>query len=322
MQQPTTRRSIQCAGAVFMIERASFAFNEQTAASNGMQRAQDPRPDGQSLVVAARAESQRLRGALESEGVRVMLGTDTAVPHKPDALFPNNWISFHEDGTLVLYPMLAPNRRLERRQELVEEVCAALDFRPRRRLDFTAHEAAGKFLEGTGSLVLDHVARVAYACRSPRTDEALVRDWARQMDYEAMVFDARDAQGKPYYHTNVLMWIGSRCLMCCAPAIAAADRAQVVDSLRRSGREFIEIDRAAVDAFAGNMLELATWDEALGDATVLVMSATARSALGDAKMRQLSGCVDTVLAVPIPTIERVGGGSVRCMLAEVPEIRP
>ena len=311
---------MQCAGAVFMIEPASFSFNEQTAASNAMQQSGEASLGSEDLMAAGRTESQRLRRALESEGVRVMVGADTAVPRKPDALFPNNWISFHDDGTLVLYPMLAPNRRLERRAELIEEVCAGLNFRPRRRLDFTAHEAAGRFLEGTGSLVLDHVARVAYACRSPRTDEALVREWARQMDYEAVIFDALDAQGRPYYHTNVLMWIGSRCLMCCAAAIADADRARVVASLRRSGRECIEIDRTAVDAFAGNMLELATWDEALGDATVLVMSSTARAALGDLKMRQLSGCVDTVLAVPIPTIERIGGGGVRCMLAEVPEM--
>jgi hypothetical protein len=311
---------MQCAGSVFMIEPACFAFNKQTAASNAMQQTVGASLGSEALVAAGRAESQGLRRALESEGVRVMMGADTAVPQKPDALFPNNWISFHDDGTLVLYPMLAPNRRLERRPELVEEVCAALDFRPRRRLDFTEHEAAGRFLEGTGSLVLDHVARVAYACRSARTDEALVRDWARQMDYEAVVFDAVDAQGRPYYHTNVLMWIGSRCLVCCAAAIAEADRPRVVARFRQSGREFIEIDRTAVDAFAGNMLELATWDEALGDATVLVMSATARAVLGELKLRQLSGCVDTVLAVPIPTIERVGGGGVRCMLAEVPEV--
>jgi len=304
-----------------MVEPASFAFNEQTAGSNAMQRPGDGGPDAGAVMAAARAESQQLRRALESEGVRVRMGLDTAVPRKPDALFPNNWISFHDDGTIVLYPMLAPNRRLERRTELIDEVCAALDFHPRRRLDFSAHELAGRFLEGTGSLVLDHVARVAYACRSPRTDAALVREWAGQMDYEAIVFDAADARGQPYYHTNVLMWIGSRGLMCCTEAIAAADRPQVVASLRHSGRELIEIDRAAVDAFAGNMLELATWDEALGDATLLVMSATARAALGDLTMRQLSGCVDTVLAVPVPTIERIGGGGVRCMLAEVPEVR-
>jgi hypothetical protein len=321
MPPATLRRSSQCASAVFMVDPASFSFNEQTAASNAMQRPGGDELGGAAVLAAARAESQRLRGALESEGVRVQMGSDTAVPRKPDALFPNNWISFHDDGTLVLYPMLASNRRLERRMELIDEVCAALDFRPRRRLDFSAHEAAGKFLEGTGSLVLDHVARVAYACRSPRTDEALAREWARQMDYEAVVFDAADARGRPYYHTNVLMWIGSRALMCCTEAVAEADRPRVLESLRNSGRELIAIDRAAVDAFAGNMLELATWDEALGDATLLVMSATARAALDERTMRQLSGCVDTVLAVPVPTIERVGGGSVRCMLAEVPESR-
>src|SRR5258708_5467344 len=163
MQQPTTRQSMQCAGAVFMIEPASFAFNEQTAASNAMQRPQETRPDGQSLVLTARSESQRLRRALESEGVRVMMGADTALPHKPDALFPNNWISFHDDGTLVLYPMLAPNRRLERRLDLVEEVCAGLNVRPRRRLDFTAHTATGDFPDGTSSLGLAHVARVSHA---------------------------------------------------------------------------------------------------------------------------------------------------------------
>ncbi|HKC15639.1 MAG TPA: arginine deiminase-related protein [Steroidobacteraceae bacterium] len=321
MQHATRGRSQQCAGAVFMIEPAAFSFNEETAASNAMQRSRDAGAGAADVMAAARAESQQLRLALESEGVRVQMGADTPVPRKPDALFPNNWISFHDDGTIVLYPMLAPNRRLERRTELVDEVCAALDFNPRRRLDFSAHETAGKFLEGTGSLVLDHVARVAYACRSPRTDAALVGDWAGQMDYEAVIFDAADAHGRPYYHTNVLMWIGSRGLMCCTEAIAAADRPRVVASFRNSGRELIEIDRAAVDAFAGNMLELATWDEALGDATLLVMSATARAALGEQTMRQLSGCVDTVLAVPVPTIERIGGGSVRCMLAEVPEPR-
>jgi hypothetical protein len=322
MQQAYTGRPTQCAGAVFMVDPASFAFNEQTAASNAMQRADTGEAGTDVLLARVRTEAQLLRRALESEGVRVLLVADTAVPRKPDAVFPNNWISFHADGTLVLYPLLAPNRRFERRMELVDEVCAALNFQPRRRLDLTAHEASGKFLEGTGSLVLDHVARVAYACRSPRTDESLVHEWVRQMDYQALVFDATDAQGQAYYHTNVLMWIGSRCLMVCAAAIAAADRARVMARLRHSGRELIEIDRDAVEAFAGNMLELATWDEALGDATVLVMSARAKGALSAAQLRQLSGSVDTVLAVPVPTIERVGGGSVRCMLAEVPETRP
>jgi hypothetical protein len=308
----------QCASAVLMVQPAAFGFNTETAASNALQR--PVATDGAALNRLARSESAGLRRALESEGVRVLMVEDEPSPARPDALFPNNWVSFHDDGTLVLYPMLSPVRRLERRPEVIDAVCAKLGFEPRRRIDLTAHESAGRFLEGTGSLVLDHVARVAYACRSPRTDESLVQEWARRMDFEPVVFDATDECDRPYYHTNVMMWIGTRCAMVCAAAIAAADRERVCAKLRGSGRETIEIDRAAVDGFAGNMLELATWDEALGDASVLVMSATAHAALAGPILQQLSGCVDALLPVPVPTIEQVGGGSVRCMLAEVPEV--
>jgi len=315
---PPGQPAQQCAGAVLMVAPAAFGFNTETAASNAMQRPATARAE--SLNQLARAESAGLRRALESEGVRVLMTQDTPQPAKPDALFPNNWLSFHADGTVVLYPMLSASRRLERRPELVEAVCAELGFQVRRRIDLSTHESAGRFLEGTGSLVLDHVARVAYACRSPRTDESVVREWARAMDFEAVVFDATNAAGTPYYHTNVMMWIGTRCAMVCAAAIAGVDRERVLAKLRAGERELIEIDRAAVDGFAGNMLELATWDEALGDASVLVMSASARAALTAPQLQQLSGCVDTMVAVPVPTIEQVGGGSVRCMLAEVPEI--
>jgi hypothetical protein len=309
----------QCAGTVFMVRPASFGYNQETAASNGMQ--QPPPPDGASIARLAQEEFAGLVRALESEGVRVLVGEDTPAPARPDAVFPNNWLSFHADGTLVQYPMLAPNRRLERRPELVEWACEAAGFRPRRQIDLTAHERTGHFLEGTGSLVLDHRARIAYASRSSRTDESLAREWARELAYEVVVFDASDARGQPYYHTNVIMWIGSRCAMVCAEAIAPADRARVLAQLRQDGdRELIEIERAAVADFAGNMLELASWDEALGDTSVLVMSATAHAALDKSALRRLGASVDSILAVPVPTIERVGGGSVRCMLAEVPEV--
>ena len=307
----------QCAGAVFMVRPAAFGFNAQTAASNPHQHERDT---GSPVTGSAVDESTALARALQSEGVRTVIAHDTEQPPKPDAVFPNNWVSFHADGTVVLYPMLAPNRRLERRAELIEQVCKACGFNPSRQLDFTAHEQSGRFLEGTGSLVLDHVARVAYACRSPRTDESLAREWAIAMGYEAEVFDACNARGQPWYHTNVMLWIGSRSAMVCSESIAPADRGRVLERLRASERELFEIDRAAVDAFAGNMLELATWDEALGDTSVLVMSATARAALAAPVIERLSGCVDAMLAVPVPTIERIGGGSVRCMLAEVPEI--
>ena len=312
-------RASQCAGAVLMVQPAAFGYNAETAGSNPMQRV--PTTDATTLNQMARAECALLCRALQSEGVRVLMAEDSPRPAKPDALFPNNWLSFHDDGTLVLYPMQSPSRRFERRTEIVDAVCTTLGFKPRRRIDLTVHESAERFLEGTGSLVLDQVARVAYACRSPRTDESLVHEWARLMNFEAVVFDATDARATPYYHTNVMMWIGTRCAMVCTEAIAAPDRERVCAKLRGSERELIDIDRSAVDAFAGNMLELATWDEALGDASVLVMSARAHSALAGPKLQQLSGCVDTVLAVPVPTIEQVGGGSVRCMLAEVPQVR-
>lgn len=318
-QPKTGSRPSQCAGAVLMVQPAAFGFNAETAGSNPMQRL--PTIDPATVIHRARAECASVCRALQSEGVRVLMAEDTPSPAKPDALFPNNWLSFHDDGTLVLYPMHSPSRRLERRADIVDAVCRTLGFQERRRVDLTEHEAAGRFLEGTGSLVLDQVARVAYACRSPRTDESLVQEWARLMNFEAVVFDAADARGTPYYHTNVMMWIGTRCAMLCTEAIAASDRERVCAKLRDGERELIDIDRGAVDAFAGNMLELATWDEALGDASVLLMSAAAQAALAGPKLQQLSGCVDTMLAVPVPTIEQVGGGSVRCLLAEVPEVR-
>ena len=309
----------QCAGSVFMVNPASFGYNAETAASNALQ--QRSAQAGDTVAALARAETAGLCQALRSEGVRVLLAEDEATPPRPDAVFPNNWISLHADGTLVLYPMLAPNRRLERRAQLVVQVCETLGFAPRRRVDLTVHEAEGRFLEGTGSLVLDHAARRAYACRSPRTDEALVHEWARIMGYEAIVFDATDGAGRPYYHNNVMMWIGTRAALLCSESLGAADRERVTAQLRASGRELIEIDRTAVAAFAGNLLELASWDESLGDCSLLVMSASAHAALPAPILRRLEGCVDTLLSVPVPTIERIGGGSVRCMLAEVPECR-
>jgi hypothetical protein len=192
-----------------------------------------------------------------------------------------------------------------------------LGFEVRRTLDLTRLETTGRFLEGTGSLVLDHVRRIAYACRSPRTHEEALDQWSKEMEYEPVLFTAEDRDGKPLYHTNVLMCLGARVVIVGASAIVSRDRDRVLESLAASGREIIEIGPDAVEAFAGNMLELATWDEALGDSNVLVMSTTARQALGTQAFARLSACTDTVLAVPVPTIERVGGGSIRCMIAEV-----
>ena len=305
----------QCAGAVLMVRPAAFGYNSETALTNKLQHPGDG-PDPQTNQRAC-VEFTSVVRALESEGVAVCIAEDTPTPAKPDAVFPNNWVSFHEDGTLVLYPLQAPNRRPERRAEIIASVIARLRFKRSRTLDLTHHEAGSRFLEGTGSLVLDHVNRVAYAALSARTHPALVEEWAREMGYEALMFDTRDATGTPLYHTNVLLCIGARLIVVGTGVIEPRDRARVLERLTASGREVIELRPSEVRSFAGNMLELATWDEALGDSHVLVMSAAARSALSVETFGRLNACTDTTLAVPLPTIETLGGGSVRCMLAEV-----
>jgi len=295
-----------------MVRPRHFGFNAETATSNRFQR-----PGGSEHTAAqAQAEFDAFATALAGEGVTVCIAPDSEEPRKPDAVFPNNWVSFHADGTVVLYPMQAPNRRAERRSEVIDCVVRDTGFRIRRTVDLTHHEKAGRFLEGTGSLVLDHVERVAYACRSPRTDEDVARDWAGAMDYELELFDARDARGTPIYHTNVVMSIGTRMVVAALENICAEDRERVAARLGAQ-RELLPIDAAEMAAFAGNVLELGTWDEYLGDMRILVMSATAQRALPAHKYARLYASVDAVLAVPLDVIERHGGGSVRCMLAEV-----
>jgi hypothetical protein len=305
----------QCASAVLMIRPAAFDYNPETAATNSMQ--QRAAAGGASSNERARAELQQLVRALESEGVSVCVVDDTPEPPKPDAIFPNNWVSFHADGTVVLYPMHAENRRRERRREVVDEVAARTGFEITRVIDLTHHEKQGRYLEGTGSLVLDHTNRVAYASLSPRTATDVVKEWCSELGYEPVLFTALDRAGKPIYHTNVLLCIGESAVVVGTGAIVPADRARVLERLKMSRREVVEIGLDEIEHFAGNMLELASWDEALGDYRVLVMSESARRALKPESFARLSACTDAVLAAPIPTIETLGGGSVRCMLAEV-----
>jgi hypothetical protein len=305
----------QCAEAALMVRPASFGYNPETAETNKFQRQPSGAAGGDGAD--ARRELDGFAGALIAEGVQVCVVEDTAEPPKPDAVFPNNWVSFHEDGTVVLYPMQAESRRRERRREIIDEVADRTGFKVSRVLDLTSHEAHGRYLEGTGSLVLDHVERTAYACLSPRTDPKVLGEWVREMGYEPIVFTAVDRAGVAVYHTNVVMCIGEKAVIVGTEAIAAVDRERVIDRLRATGRELIELGHAEIERFAGNMLELGTWDEALGDYRVLVMSETARCALSAGAFARLSACTDEVLAVPVPTIERLGGGSVRCMLAEV-----
>jgi hypothetical protein len=300
----------QCASGVLLVRPAQFAYNDQTEASNRFQHAA-AMPD---MAVRARDEFDRVRVALEAAGVKVCVVEDSSEPPKPDAVFPNNWVSFHQDGTVVLYPMQAPNRRAERRMDVLEAVARQLGFARRRLIDLRMREDSGQMLEGTGSLVLDHVQRIAYACRSQRTDGAVVREWAGIMNFTPLLFDACGPDGAALYHTNVMLSIGSTWAVVCTASIVPADRDRVLASLRASGREIIEIGMASMLRFGANILELGRG--------VLIMSEQARTGLrssGDAIWSRLRGCVEQVVAVAVPTLETVGGGSVRCMLAEVPE---
>jgi hypothetical protein len=302
----------QCAGAVLMVRPRHFGFNAQTAVTNRFQT-----PAAFDVTERAAREFDAFVAALRGEGVTVCVVDDTDQPRKPDAVFPNNWVSFHADGTVVLYPMHAENRRVERRTDILDAVARETGFTVNRVLDLTRHEKAGRFLEGTGSLVLDHVARVAYACRSPRTHEDVAREWSREMGYDLELFAANDETGTPIYHTNVLMHVGTRVAVVALDAIDGSDRARIAARLGNSGRQIIAIDHDEMRNFAGNMLEVGSSDEYLGDYTILVMSESARHALATEKYKQLYASVDAVLAVPVEIIERHGGGSVRCMLAEI-----
>jgi hypothetical protein len=244
--------------------------------------------------------------------VEVLIAPDSAQPAKPDAIFPNNWVSFHHDGTVALYPMLAPNRRWERRDEILQQVARSGGFRVSRTVDLTHRESEDKYLEGTGSVVLDRVHRVAYACSSPRTDLDVLGEFAQQLDYELMTFDAVDAGGAAIYHTNVLMAIGTGFAVVCSESIRNdAHRAAVLSMLRSTGHAIVEISPAQMAQFAANVLELA-----VPNGKIIALSTTALRCLAPAQRRALESQA-TLIPAEIPTIERIGGGGVRCMLAEI-----
>jgi hypothetical protein len=301
----------QSAGAVLMVRPAAFGWNRETAASNAFQRqaAGAAGPDR----VRALVEFDALVGALGAAGVVVHALAEPGPGACPDAVFPNNWVSLHHDGTVVVYPMMAPSRRIERRMELIARIEELAGYGVSRLLDLSQHELSGRFLEGTGSVVFDHAGRVAYACRSPRTDESVLRELCEELGYEAVAFEASDAAGVPVYHTNVLLSVGTRSAILCAEAVSGSQRGALLERLRSSGRRVVTIDLAQMAQFAGNALELRAND----GRSVLAMSDAAWWAFGPAGRELLRDCVDAVVASPVPTIERLGGGSVRCMLAEV-----
>jgi hypothetical protein len=300
----------QSAGTVLMVRPACFGFNPQTAASNAFQHPESL-PDGLAHAQVL-TEFDALAEALDRAGVSVLVAGDTLEPPKPDAIYPNNWVSFHADGTVTLYPMLAPNRRLERRDEILERVVRGGGFRVSRTVDLTHREQENKYLEGTGSVVLDRRHRIAYACVSPRTDLDVLGEFAQLLDYDLVAFDAQDGGGQPIYHTNVLMGIGSSFAVVCGEAIVRVlHRDAVFSRLEATGREVVDISLAQMAEFAGNVLELAPLKGA-----VVALSERALRSFDPGQRRVLESHAE-LLAVAIPTIERLGGGGVRCMLAEV-----
>lgn len=301
----------QLASTVLMIRPSRFESNPMTAESNLFQGRSTATPDEQQQ--AAAREFEGLVDSLRAAGINVVAIDDTSEPQTPDSVFPNNWVSFHADGRVVLYPMEAPNRRTERRADIIDSLSAEHGFHVTEILDLTKHEDAGHFLEGTGSMVLDRRNRVAYACLSSRTQLDPLGDFAQQMDYDVVSFDAVDRGGVPIYHTNVLMNVGEALAVICDQAIVSEDqRKAVLARLRDTGHEIVSLSYDQLDAFAGNMLELRNND---GE-RVVAMSTQAWESL-DSNQHKALQSNGKIVHSPIENIESSAGGSVRCMLAEV-----
>jgi len=293
---------------VFMVRPHTFGYNPQTAVNNPFQFniTKDAIPE------SALYEFDTLVKVLQSKGVEVHVVQDTEDPHTPDALFPNNWISFHETGQFFLYPMFAANRRAERKAPVLKYITEQLSFS--KGLDLSFYEQQNFFLEGTGSMVLDRDAKIAYACRSPRTHERVLRDFCMLAGYTPCIFDAIDASGYPYYHTNVLMTVTRHhIIMCLESVVSEVQRQQLKSCIQKSKKHLLTISRKQVNAFAGNMLEL----QGHSILPLLVMSTQAFLSLTPLQSEQLS-CYNELVHCALYTIEKVGGGSARCMLAEIP----
>jgi hypothetical protein len=298
----------QTTNHLLMIRPVRFGYNAQTAVNNAFQVES---ADQQEVQQKAVEEFDAFVDKLRQAGVQVTVVQDTPDPHTPDSIFPNNWVSFHADGSIVLYPMYATNRRLERKPAVLEAI--AEKFEGKEKLDYSHYEAENVFLEGTGSMVLDRESRIAYACLSPRTDKDLFERWCKDNSYLAISFDAIDAMGTDIYHTNVLMAIADKYVVICLDAIPdASEKKLVMDTITGSGKEIIGIGFEQMNHFAGNMLQV---QNAEGD-PVLVMSQQAWESLNKEQQQKLKS-YNQVLYSDLHTIESNGGGSARCMMAEV-----
>jgi hypothetical protein len=303
----------QSTNNILMIKPVNFGFNTQTAESNAFQNRDD---DQQAVQQKAQQEFDGFVNVLRDNGVNVTVISDTTEPHTPDSIFPNNWVSFHNNGDIFFYPMQAENRRLERREDIIRQLEES--FKANHVIDLSRFEANNQFLEGTGSMVLDRDNKVAYACLSPRTNAGVLQAFCEYTGYTAVTFDAFDQRGQAIYHTNVLMAIGSKFAVICLNSITnLTEREKVILSLKAAGKQIIDISFNQMNSFAGNMLEV---KNTAGD-NLIVMSQTAFKSLGEEQKTALSKYGKLIYS-DINTIETNGGGSARCMMAEVhlPEI--
>lgn len=301
---------MQTSTSVLMVRPARFGFNPHTAATNAFQ-SHLTGLNPEEISQKAKEEFDQFVTMLRDKGIRVLVAADTWAPEKPDAVFPNNWISMHADGRVVLYPMQAESRRAERRPDILELL--RQDYEVKEVIDLSAAEKRGRYLEGTGSMILDHDHRLAYACLSPRTDRKLLEDFCHQFNYQALAFHAFDHTGGPVYHTNVMLCIGHQFALLAPDTIRdEEERYQVLSALRDTGHEVISITMDQLRHFAGNMLEV---ENEAGE-HFLVMSQQARLSLQPDQVQAIEKYAE-ILAAPLDTIEQIGGGSARCMMAEI-----
>ncbi|REC49124.1 citrulline utilization hydrolase CtlX [Chryseobacterium pennipullorum] len=302
---------MQTTDTVLMIEPIAFGYNAETAENNYFQVEQT----GSDIQSKALAEFNTFVGKLRSKGVNVITVKDTLDPHTPDSIFPNNWVSFHKDGQVVLYPMFASNRRVERREDIIETV-ESQGFKVTDIDDWSFSETQGHFLEGTGSMIFDHDNKIAYGSVSLRLDEKLFREFCTKYGFTPVVFHSYQTVGTerlPIYHTNVMMCVADQFVVICLDCIDdELEREKVIEVIKTSGKEIIEISEEQMQQFAGNMLQVQNKD---GE-KFLVMSQTAYESLATDQVSAIEKYCEIIYS-DLNTIEVNGGGSARCMLAEV-----
>lgn len=294
-----------------MIEPIAFGYNAETAKNNYFQVEQT----GSDIQSKALAEFNTFVGKLREKGINVITIKDTLDPHTPDSIFPNNWVSFHKDGKVVLYPMFASNRRVERREDIIESI-KDQGFEVAEIDDWSFSETQGHFLEGTGSMIFDHDHKIAYGSVSLRLDEKLFRKFCTKYGFTPVVFHSFQTVGTerlPIYHTNVMMCVADKFVVICLDCIDdELEREKVVEAIKGSGKEIIEISEDQMQQFAGNMLQVQNKE----GKKFLVMSQTAYQSLTPEQVAAIEKYCEIIYS-DLNTIEVNGGGSARCMLAEV-----